>query len=350
MIAELTMPARLILCAVSLWLLSTPAAGQSVCARCHREQAHTHGDTSMAHALTPADRSEVLKANPKLTFKQGPFSYSVVRDGDRTMYSVTDGKQTISAPIAWAFGLGAAGQTYVFEKGGAWYESRVSFYKELSGLDLTIGARGIVPKDLEEAAGRRMSAKDSVECFGCHSTGGVREGKLSLADVVPGVQCANCHTGAIEHAAAAGAGKGAAAAMPKLSKLSTEETSDFCGRCHRTWADIAANGPRGVENIRFQPYRLTNSKCYDAMDRRIGCTSCHDPHQTVERSAAVYDRKCLTCHSNGSHSAAAGKMCRQGAKAECVTCHMPKIELPGSHNQFTDHQIRIVRNHDPYPN
>jgi hypothetical protein len=29
---------------------------------------------------------------------------------------------------------------------------------------------------------------------------------------------------------------------------------------------------------------------------------------------------------------------------------MPKIELPGAHAKFTDHQIRIARAGDPFPN
>jgi hypothetical protein len=29
---------------------------------------------------------------------------------------------------------------------------------------------------------------------------------------------------------------------------------------------------------------------------------------------------------------------------------MPKIELPGAHARFTDHQIRIVRSGEAYPN
>jgi hypothetical protein len=28
---------------------------------------------------------------------------------------------------------------------------------------------------------------------------------------------------------------------------------------------------------------------------------------------------------------------------------MPQIDMPGSHHSFTDHQIRIVRLHEPYP-
>jgi hypothetical protein len=29
---------------------------------------------------------------------------------------------------------------------------------------------------------------------------------------------------------------------------------------------------------------------------------------------------------------------------------MPKLELPGTHTRFSDHQIRIVRSGEPYPN
>ena len=30
-------------------------------------------------------------------------------------------------------------------------------------------------------------------------------------------------------------------------------------------------------------------------------------------------------------------------KNNCVSCHMPKTELPGAHYKFTDHRIRIVK-------
>ncbi len=81
---------------------------------------------------------------------------------------------------------------------------------------------------------------------------------------------------------AARAGDAVAARLPHLAALSAEDMSELCGRCHRTWSQIALNGPRGVNNVRFQPYRLANSKCYDAADRRIRCTACHDPHAPVE--------------------------------------------------------------------
>jgi len=35
-------------------------------------------------------------------------------------------------------------------------------------------------------------------------------------------------------------------------------------------------------------------------------------------------------------------MCKV-ATSNCVTCHMPKYDLPQTHAVFTDHEIRVVR-------
>jgi hypothetical protein len=135
---------------------------------------------------------------------------------------------------------------------------------------------------------------------------------------------------------------------PKLAKLTAEETSELCGRCHRTWEQITINGPRGVGNVRFQPYRLTNSKCYDSEDRRIGCVACHDPHTQLDKRAESYDANCKSCHSAGSNSLAAKRICKVGT-TKCTDCHMPKYEIPGSHMVFSDHRIRVVRPNATYP-
>ena len=299
----------------------------------------------MAKALEPVPQSEILQAHPSLTFQDRGFQWRILREGDRSLMTVTGGGETVTVPLLWAFGLGQAGQTYVFEHNGVLYESRVSFYNALGGLDLTMGAQQIKPSGIDDAAGRRMDAIGARDCFGCHSTGAVSGGQLHLPSIVPGVGCESCHGTAERHVAAVRAGNAAAAKMPKLSGHDAEEMAELCGRCHRTWSQIAMNGPRGVLNVRFQPYRLTNSKCFDATDARMACSACHDPHGPLETNTARYDAKCSACHSSSAHT----KICTV-AKTNCVTCHMPKMELPGAHARFTDHQIRIARAGEPYPN
>jgi hypothetical protein len=298
----------------------------------------------MAHALETVANSKVLKLNPNLVFREGTSSFRISREGDRSIYTVTQGAAAFSVPIAFAFGLGSAGQTYTYQRNGVWYESRVTYYEALRGLDVTLGHPKLAPGGPEVAAGRELSSAESVECFGCHASNAVRGGRLQLETMAPGVQCGRCHESAEKHAAAARAGDAANATIRRLGALSTEEMSDFCGQCHRTWSQVAMKGPHNINNVRFQPYRLTNSRCYNPTDRRISCVACHDPHREVERTAASYDLKCLACHA----AAQRAKACHVATR-NCITCHMPKYEIPGSHNLFSDHQIRIARPGEPYP-
>jgi hypothetical protein len=348
---NLTMIRWAMICALPmLAYAATPFAGDAVCSQCHRDQSAHYRGTPMAQALEPVAACDILKRHTDMTFREAPYDSRIRRDGDHSLLTVTDGSQTLSVPLLWAFGRGQAGQTYVFERNGFYFESRISYFNALGNLDLTMGAQGSKPKNIEEAAGRRLDVSSARDCFACHSTGGVSEGRLHVEAMAPGIGCESCHGPAEKHVEAIRAGNVAAAKLPKLGELKAEEMSDLCGRCHRTWAQIAMNGPRGVNNVRFQPYRLANSKCYDATDERIRCTACHDPHGPLETNLSSYDSKCSACHSAAARTAATkAKLCPV-AKGNCVTCHMPKFELPGAHARFSDHQIRVVRANEAYPN
>src|SRR4051794_29539702 len=76
------------------------------CAACHPAQAKFHPQTSMAHAMELVAECAILKEHPLLTFKEGPYSYRIERKAEASIYSVSDGQQTVTAPVVWAFGLG----------------------------------------------------------------------------------------------------------------------------------------------------------------------------------------------------------------------------------------------------
>ncbi len=326
----------------------SPEPPVSACASCHRAEALSQPSTSMAHALERIADTEILGRHPSLIFQEGRTSFRIAREGDRVLYTVARGSDALTVPIAFAVGLGSAGQTYVYLLNGAWYESRVSFFQAIEGLDLTLGHAPGDPPSLEEAAGRQLNFRETAQCFGCHATHAVHDTRVQLDSLAPGVQCERCHGPAEKHVAAVKAGDDAGAAMRRLGALSTEDMSDFCGQCHRTWSQIASEGPHDVKNVRFQPYRLTNSKCYDPTDHRIGCIACHDPHREVERTPAFYDTKCLACHGASTDRPREAKACPTAVR-NCVTCHMPKYEIPGSHNLFSDHRIRVVKPGERYP-
>ncbi len=298
----------------------------------------------MAHTLVRAENCDVLRKNPRLTFEKNGFSYEIVRDGERSTYTVRKGAESLSVPLVWGFGQGkTAGQTYLFEYNGAWHDTRVSYYPAIHALDVTMGFETVQPRNVEQAAGRRLDPKLLTGCFDCHATGAIHQSKLDLDHFTPGILCDRCHGPSAAHLDAVRTGNTAYLAMEKLGRLSTEKMSNFCGRCHGDVAGNAAVGLTGTATVKFQPYRLAESRCYNEADRRISCVACHDPHKELDTRAASYDSKCQACHTTGGK-----KLCKV-ATHDCVTCHMPKVEPPGTHHKFTDHQIRIAKASDPYP-
>jgi hypothetical protein len=316
-------------------------ADPSSCAPCHPKQFKPWVASPMARALERPANTGVLRKFPELRLQDGPYTYRIHRRGDQISYSVTDGARTIQTHVHWIFGQGVAGQTYVLEYEGSLYESRVSYYAAIQGLARTMGAEDR-PQTLLAALGRLMSEAETKLCFNCHAVAPMQSGRLVTDAVVPGVQCETCHGPALDHAA--GMARGDRTAAKKINGLTSsapEEMNDLCGSCHRTWEFVAANGPHNILNVRFQPYRITKSKCYDPEDRRIACSACHDPHAAPSREAASYDPACRSCHGPSA--------CKVG-KDNCSTCHMPEYELPQSHFKFTDHFIRVVKPGASYPN
>jgi hypothetical protein len=95
--------------------------------------------TPMAHASMPAAASPILSDSDMITLKLDPFAYAIARNETSSVYSVSDRSNAISETLLWAFGVGNKGQTYIYQRNGSYYESRMSFYKSIHGLDLTPG-------------------------------------------------------------------------------------------------------------------------------------------------------------------------------------------------------------------
>lgn len=335
-------------------------AGAQACAQCHRSKSKIHAGSAMAQALEPAADAAILRANTQLSFRNGQWIYRITREGDRSLYTISGGTESLTTPILWAFGRGASGQTYVIERDGVYYETRVSFFTALRALDITPGAPRRAPSSLKDAIGQALGRQDAMACFGCHATVAPGAQRFQLDNFTPGVSCEACHGPGEKHialmkSAAAESETSAGKAIFNPRRMRPDDLSQqFCGACHRSWEAVMQMPERGgMTNVRFQPYRLANSRCYkNPDDRRISCTACHDAHEDARHDAAFYDAKCLACHQAKNISPAKDRIappCPTG-KAQCAACHMPKIEPPGLHFKFTDHQIRVVKPNGPYPN
>lgn len=338
-------------------------AGAQSCIPCHADQAATQPTTPMGRAAERSPKFALLQQYSALTVSEGHRIFSLESSQQGSQYSITGGNSTVSVAVEWAFGSGRHGQTYLYRQDGSWYESQISFFTGIHDLDLTVGHSVHPDATLREELGKRLDREDALRCFQCHTSFAVTAGSFDADHAAPGLQCEMCHGPAREHVrrmskpSTEGTGTKRSAAGPALADLgqmSPVDSVDFCGACHRTWADIAfAPTPlHGTDVLRFEPYRLEKSRCWGTNgDPRITCVACHDPHRPLVHLDQSYDRQCLACHRAGLHSnhtVATAKICPVSG-ARCVSCHMPKYSVAGMHGRFTDHWIRVVRPEEPLP-
>ena len=305
----------------------------------------------------PAPEARILHQHSTLNFGIGRYLYDI-RSAGKNIYTVTDGKQTLSAELLWAFGNGRVGQSYLFKKSdGNFYEARVTYFDSLKNLHFTPARALDSPKDLDEAMDRPVPSAEITRCFACHSTASTIGGQFEEKGLLLGVSCEACHGPGAKHVAAAkiasmsGTPDAARGTIFSGGQLGPLDSVDFCGACHATFWDVKLTGAKGVATAKAQPFRLEESKCWGKGDARITCIACHDPHKPLQTDISTYDTACLRCHAaHGAKqtSSQPGKSCPVGSTG-CSTCHMPKIYVPEMHYAFTDHRIRKVRAGEAYP-
>jgi tetratricopeptide (TPR) repeat protein len=76
--------------------------------------------------------------------------------------------------------------------------------------------------------------------------------------------------------------------------------------------------------------------------RKLGCTSCHDPHRHVEpaRRVAHYREACLECHHEHGCSLPLTARRLKSPQDSCIDCHMPRYPTSDiAHTAATDHRL-----------
>jgi len=325
--------------------------GSEACGRCHQDIFGTQTNTPMAHAVKTATADAFTDVPQAMRFRAGAYDYSVSQTATGAEYSTTNGQQSASAALKWVFGDRQFGDTFLYQQNGVYFESRVSYYRALNGLDLTTGRTGFAPSRIETALGRRMSSDEPPLCFGCHSTASSTDGQFRPERMILGVTCEACHGPGAQHVAQMNLEHDGRTStlIFNPARLGPADAADFCGACHRTSADVSLNPVTGIFVLRFPAYRLEQSRCWGSGDARLTCTACHDPHRARVRDASFYDKICLSCHSKASggdakgqvHTTATGKV----SNHDCVSCHMPKYAISSMHTDFTDHKIGIHGDH-----
>ena len=334
--------------------------GSADCIRCHADQ-NAPLPTGMSRAATTGSEPHSLPVLSSRSFVSGGFTYSLMADSLPLRLSVSRGERRATQTVDWVIGAGDLGRTFLYNTGGHWFQSEATLYTQRSMLDLTTGFGPSTSTSPMGALGNLLSPAEARACFGCHTVHATTSAGLDPLHAEPGIGCEACHGPGRKHADKIAAektqektGEPEDLAIFQPAKLSPSDSIDFCGSCHRSFADASLSTGPQVDRavVRFQPYRLEESTCWRAtQDERLTCVACHDPHKPLNHVAASYDANCLQCHSTGKHNADEQRAPTACPKAthDCVTCHMPKVNLPSMHGDFTDHYIRIAREGETLP-
>ena len=317
--------------------------GATACRSCHTEIYDLYATSGHAHTFHSTTESDLAKRLDGAEFqdprREGTFRYHMDPDGLSVSLASKFGDERF--PLAYALGSGAHGVTFLTllpHRDGSTIglEHRGTFYEQKAGLDLTVG-HAYVDEPVEDAEhfGRVLSGQKLTQCIECHTTSG-RVVNGDIEGLIPHVGCESCHGAASHHIEVVNSGLhdsefATAKRWPDaMSELRT------CGRCHRLPESIKKSELVRESKVlpRFQPAGLMQSLCFQKSDGAMRCTTCHDPHATVSKDPARYERLCMDCHQSKSV-----EVCPKSSD-NCIQCHMPPVSLEGVAS-FHDHWIRV---------
>ena len=351
--------------------------GDEVCEGCHPAQYKEFKQTGMGRSISVPSPGDLSALARPVSFYSKPLhrTYTAfVRSGKmyhQELERDAGGKLVFSETheVAYAVGSGDVGKSYIVTKGDELFVSPISFYTRIKGWDLSPG--------YEQGLFRGFTRGVVELCADCHT---------GQPQFVPGrpnhfqqppfrfltVGCERCHgPGAIhaqERMRAAPLQGPVDFSIVNPAKLSKDLRDDVCAQCHfsgdarvlrpgKNYLDFRPGtrlddvvaifsaspelkGSRFIALDQFE--QLKKSRCAVASQGRLGCITCHDPHEQLHgaASARYFRSRCLGCHTLESCPASQAKRRATSPPDNCVICHMPKQKLENiSHASSADHRI-----------
>jgi predicted CXXCH cytochrome family protein len=379
-----------ILLAVALAACSRREAAQPVakneyvdaktCAACHAEIARKYSATGMARSFYRPDAASFPDTKPYFHRASATWYRNVFKDGgwyQRWWQIGFKGHEESAgeAKIDYVMGSGNHVRTYLHRTSrGTLIELPLAWYAEKGG------GQALNP-GLDESD-PKVERKVGYDCMFCHNGypaippdhDGTGAEPVFAGEPPQGIDCQRCHGPGGNHVRAAmRAGAKVSdirGAIVNPSRLSNERAMEVCMQCHleTTSAPLPAvirrydRGPfsfipgeplsafqlsfdhapgagrSGKFEIVNSVYRLKQSRCFLESNGKLGCATCHDPHEIRRDTAAVdkYNKVCAGCHEPT-------KIAVQGhpSGGSCIGCHMPKRRAEDVvHAVMTDHLIQ----------
>ncbi|MEM1269116.1 MAG: tetratricopeptide repeat protein [Bacteroidota bacterium] len=290
--------------------------------------------------------------------------YRIGRNGEKTHRLVRD--------MDWVVGSGSAARTYLTVVNDRYLQLPITWYTQERKWDFSPGY---------EVFNARFNREVPDRCMACHNSyPETVEFVAGKYDTVPaGIGCERCHGPGSVHVEARLIDEEADGEIDYTivnpADLPLDRQLDVCQQCHlhgdvsllragkdpfgfrpsQSLADHVAlySKPEtgdGTVSVISHADRMKRSACFletQGSDEPMNCVTCHNPHEGFrEAGPAYFNETCQTCHAPDAllTQVPAAAKANHGPEANCISCHMPKVEAEDApHSSFTDHFVRVVQ-------
>jgi Tetratricopeptide repeat/Cytochrome c554 and c-prime len=326
--------------------------GDAACARCHADLAQAYRDHPMGRSLKPIDL-ENIPGTGAIAFQAQGLEYSVERRGDRVFHKEIkrghDGKviSQNEAEARYVIGSGEQAQAFLLERGdGHLFESPITWYSRKQKWDLSPGY---------EKDNLHFERFVKPACLFCHSNRfdhveGTENRYRQPIFLGHAIGCERCHGPGELHVKKPEQMDNDLPNIVNPAKLQPALRESVCQQCHlhgdirivradRSLTDYRPGLPLSsiesvfvkAENVgmsRFfgQVEQMYESRCFRESAGKMGCISCHDPHELPRphEKAPYYRDRCLNCHAEKGCSLPKPERLSQSRDDSCIDCHMPR--------------------------
>lgn len=357
--------------------------GSEACRDCHREISAQYDMHPMGQSMARVSSviSEVTGDQSKFSVPPEPgsprfYQYEVIARGTELIHresAIQRGTDQVicqkDVVVSFSVGSGKRGKSYISNHEGVLLMSPMTWYTQGHRWDMSPGydlknlhfQRRIVDGCVQCHASRPAPSERSthlferepfhelaIGCERCHGPGEAHVRYRQSDARQPGSHDPIVNPGKLEH------GLGDAVCLQchliGESRITRYGRSDFDFRPGDRVTDIwltflrkgAGVDDRQTTEAVSQVEQMLASTCYTMSEGKMGCVSCHDPHQVpaAENRLNYFNGRCLDCHKPDSTGCSEKKETRDAYDNSCVGCHMSSIKANDvPHTSQTDHRI-----------